>query len=174
MATLQQIEQYTKSYAGSREILHNEVQTLTDAINDLKKKAIPRIKTAVNETKVRQDKLNAAIAESPDLFIKPRSITLYGIKVGFQKAKGKISWQDATAVVKALKRLLPDSWGTYVKVTEKPLKKPLESLPAADLKKCGILVKDDVDEVLIKCTDSDIDKLVEALLNPKKDEEEED
>ena len=166
---MQQIEQQTKHYATARQDLRDRVLALEDAVNKLKKKELPGIKRAVEDAAHCQEKLRSMIADSPDLFKRPRSIIIYGIKVGFQKAKGTLSWADDSAVVKAIKRLFPDGWDGYVKVTEKPLKEPLATLPANDLKKLGITVSQDTDEVLIKSTENDIDKLVTALLKGSDD-----
>ena len=41
------------------------------------------------------ESLRALIEESPELFEKPRSVVLHGIKLGYQKGKGGIVWDDA-------------------------------------------------------------------------------
>ena len=51
-----------------------------------------------------------------------------------------------------------------INVTETPIKKAIEQLSVSDLKKIGCLVTDAQDEVVIKATDTEVDKLVTALL----------
>ncbi len=166
---MQEIEKLTKHYATAQQDLRDRVIALEDAINKLKKKELPGIRRSAVEASERQVDLRGAIAANPDLFTRPRSFTIFGIKVGFQKAKGMLSWADDTVLVKAIKKMFPDDWESKIKVTEKPLKEPLAQLPAADLKKLGITVTNDTDEVLIKSTESDIDKLVAALLKAEDD-----
>jgi hypothetical protein len=168
MATLAEIEKLTREYAHARRVLTERVQELENAINELKRKALPYIRRAAEAASERQAVLKIAIEESPELFVKPRTIILHGIKVGFQKQKGKIEWDDNATVVKLIKKHFPDTWETYVKVTEKPIKSALEQLSVSELKKIGVTANETGDEVVIKSTDSEIDKLVAALL--KEDE----
>lgn len=171
MATFHEIEQQTKEYAAARKDLRDRVLGLNDEIEKIKRQRLPGIKKAAEMAGTAHVALRLKLEESPELFKRPRTITIHGIKVGFQKLVGELSWVDDAAVVKAIKKLLPDGWDAYIKVTEKPLKKPLAGLPAAELKKCGITVSNDTDEVLIKSTDSDIDKLVAAMLKEETEQD---
>jgi hypothetical protein len=96
--------------------------------------------------------------------VKPRTVILHGIKVGYRKATGKIEFDDAEQVVKLIRKHFPDQFDVLVKVEETPVKKALANLTAAELKKLGIEVSDSGDEVEIRDTASDVDKLVSALL----------
>ena len=57
-----------------------------------------------------------------------------------------------------------DQVDTLIKTEESPVKSALLNLSTADLKKIGCTVTDTGDKVLVKSTDSDIDKFVDALL----------
>ncbi len=174
--TLSEIERLAKDFSDARNSLRERVDVLNEGMTALKKRYLPAIRKAVESAKERQANLSDAITDSPDLFIKPRTMTLFGIRFGIEKQKGKIEWaKDAVpGIVKLLKKLFPDSWETYVKVDEKPMKKTLATLPSADLKKLGIQVTETGDAVMIKPVDSEVDKLVDALLNEKKETDEED
>jgi hypothetical protein len=168
MATLNEIEKLTREYAHARRLLADRVQELEDKINELKKKALPLIRRLVAEASEKQAVLKAAIEESPELFVRPRTVVFHGIKIGYMKQKGKIEWEDDATVVKLIKKHFPDTWETYVKVTEKPIKSALETLSVSELKKIGVTAEETGDVVVIKSTDSEIDKLVNVLL--KEDE----
>jgi hypothetical protein len=174
--TILEIEKMAREFSDSRKILRERVETLDDHIRSLKKRYLPGIRSAVEAAKERQASLSAAIKESKELFVKPRTMILFGIRFGFEKQKGTLSWADKSAVVKLIKKLFPDSWETYVKIKETPMKKTLATLPSADLKKLGFEVTDTDDAIFIKPVDSEVDKLVDALLNEKteamEDEEE--
>jgi hypothetical protein len=174
--TLSEIEKMAREFSDSRKVLRERVETLDDHIRSLKKRYLPGIRSAVEAAKERQSNLSDAIALSHDLFVKPRTMTLFGIRFGIEKQKGKLSWDDRGVVIKLIKKLLPDSWETYIKVKETPMKKTLATLSSADLKKLGIQVTETGDAVVIKPVDSEVDKLVDALLNEKtetmEDEEE--
>ncbi len=172
MATLSEIEKLAKEFSEARGILRDRVDVLNMGIDALKKRYIPGIRSAVEKAKEKQAVLSDAIEGNRELFVKPRTLTIFGIKFGIEKQKGKLEWEDKGIVVKLIKKLFPDSWETYVKVKEDPMKKTLATLPSADLKKLGIQVTETGDAVVIKPADSEVDKLVDALLNEKKEIEE--
>ena len=89
---------------------------------------------------------------------------LYGIKIGFQKGKGEITWEDKDQVVKLIHKHFPEQAEALLKVTEMPVKTALAQLSAADLKKLGVTIIETGDEIVIRATDTEVDKLVEALL----------
>jgi len=164
MATLGEIELLTKDFSQVREKLSEKIRTLEDEIAALKRRRLPVIKTAVNMVMEKQEILKAALEASRSLFVRPRTMVFHGVKIGFQKAKGKISWTDDAQVVKLIKKHLPDQADVLIKITEKPIKDALANLPAADLKRIGVTVEDTGDSVVIKSTDSEIDRFVDALL----------
>ena len=164
MATLNEIEGLTREYSNIRSSLTEKVEALNDEIEKLKRQRLPQIRKLIEKAAEAEARLRAAIEESPELFVKPKTITWHGIKVGYQKQKGKLTWDDDEKVVKLIKKHYPEDWEIYVKVTEKPLKGALEKLTAAELKKLGVNVTEDQDVVVVKSTDSEIDRLVQALL----------
>jgi hypothetical protein len=170
MATLNEIEQLSKTFAAHRNELADVVGALTEAIEALKRKHLPVIKRRVEAAAEARAALKAALEDSAGLFVKPRTLILHGIKVGFQKGKGKIEWEDADQVVKLIKKHFPEQADVLILTKEKPAKEALEQLTAAELKKLGIEVADSGDVVVIKDTASDIDKLVTALLKDAAEE----
>jgi len=168
MATLAEIEKLCREYAMSRNVLRERVWELEDKINELKKKALPAIRKAAEAAMERQAVLKEAIEDSPELFVKPRTQIFHGIKVGFQKGKGELKWESDEQVVKLIKKHFPKQAETLIKTIEKPVKTALAQLSVQELKKIGVRVEETGDQVVIKSTDSEIDKLVNALL--KEDE----
>ncbi|HOT30157.1 MAG TPA: host-nuclease inhibitor Gam family protein [Candidatus Ozemobacteraceae bacterium] len=158
------IEKMTKDYADARGTLSGRVTEMNEAIDLIKRRYLPLIKHAVNSALDRKSKLQAEIENHPELFEKPRTLTLHGIKVGFQKQRAGIDWNDDEAVVKLIRKHFPDQVDVLVKTTEKPVKSALNQLTVADLKKLGVSVSDGADEAVIKPTDTDVDKLVAKLL----------
>lgn len=154
----------TKEFSSARELLTGRVRELENLITAIKRRRLPGIKSAVNTVMEKQASLKAAIEESRSLFVRPKTMIMHGIKVGYQKSKGTISWDDSDQVVKLIKKHLPDQADVLIKTTEKPIKDALLNLSAADLKRIGVTISDDGDQVVIKSTDSEIDKFVDALL----------
>ncbi|MDP3612591.1 MAG: hypothetical protein Q8R98_12115, partial [Rubrivivax sp.] len=92
------------------------------------------------------------------------------IRVGFEKGKGAISFEDADQVVKLVKKKLPELLDQLVKTEEKPLKGGLKQLTVAQLKSVGCTVEETGDQVVVRAVDSDVDKLVKALLKGAEEE----
>ncbi len=170
MATLGEIERLTREYADARRVLSERVQSLESEISALKRMYLPRIRKALEDAAEKRSRLYAAIEESPELFKKPRTIIFHGVKIGYQKSKGEIKWEDTEQVVKLIKKHFPDSYETYIKITETPIKSALAQLSVQELKKLGITVVETGDEIIIKTTDTEIDKLVDSLLKDEKKE----
>jgi hypothetical protein len=166
--TLSEIEKLAKDLSDARSNLSECVDELEGEMAAAKKYYLPSIRKAAEKAAQRHQTLFQAIEESPDLFVKPKTVILHGIRLGYVKAKGEIIWEDSAKVVALIKKNFPDQAETLIKVTETPLKTALAQLSVADLKKIGVAVVETGDEVFIRPTDSEIDKLINALL---KDEE---
>ena len=168
MTTLAEIERLAKELSDSRANLKELISQLEEEIAAAKKKHLPAIRRFVEKAAGWHQRLSDAIGESPDLFVKPKTVIFHGIKCGYMKGKGEIVWEDTDQVIKLIKKNLPDQVETLLKITETPIKTALAQLSVADLKKIGVTVIETSDEIFIKPTDSEIDKLINALL---KDEE---
>lgn len=150
--------------AAARMNLKEKVSSLETEISALKKKQLPAIRKGAEAAAEKQQALYQAIEDNPGEFSKPRSRMLHGIKFGYQKQKGETLWEDDAKVVALIRKHFAELEEVLIKVVETPVKKALGQLAAADLKKLGVSVENDSDEVFIKATDSEIDKIVDAIL----------
>ena len=165
MTTLQSIEEQTADYARKRA----KLAELVEAIEILRRNALrdnlARLKTRIAELAESRETLQAMLESQPGLFERPRTRTFHGIKVGFTKGRGKVEIPNEDYTVKRIKELYQDDLGVLIQTTEKPIKTALEKLPAAELKKLGVHIADADDQVVIKAADSEIDKLIAALMD---------
>ncbi|KAF7600610.1 MAG: hypothetical protein CGU28_03200 [Candidatus Dactylopiibacterium carminicum] len=175
MTAMNDIERQAERYSEARETLAGlltELQATTEAI---KSDRLPAIRRAIRRASEQHDKLRALIEEAPDLFAKPKSRVLHGIKVGFQKSKGKIEFDDPDRVVLLIERHFPEQADVLIATSKKPAKDALANLTGAELKRLGINVIEGGDVLLIRPVDSAVDKMVDALLkaatDDKQDEE---
>jgi len=164
MAGLGQIEEFTKDFSAKREALSAEVRQLQQGLEAVRNHYLGRVKTLADDVAEAQALLHQAVKESPEAFVKPKTLVLSGVRVGFKKEKGRIVWEDDATVVKLIRRHFPDRVEDLIKTEERPLKTALAQLKGAELKKLGVEVEADTDAVVIKPTDTEIDKLVSALL----------
>jgi len=159
-----EIEQLTREYAMARAVLRERVEALEAEIEALKRRRLPAIRKAAETASARQGLLHDAIAEAPELFQKPKTVVFHGVKVGFQKGKGEIRWDSSEQVVKLIRKHLPEQADALIRVVERPVKTALAQLPAGELKKVGVTVVETGEQVVIRSTDTEIDRLVNALL----------
>lgn len=162
---IQEIEQLTAAYASQRHALAQRVQALHDEIERAKRKALDGIRLAVGHAVDAHNQLQAALQDNPQFFIKPKSAVFSGVQIGYRKKKGKIIVDDDAAVIARIRKELPeDQAELLISVTERVDKNAVGTLAANDLKRLGIQITADTDEPFIKPVDSDVDKLVNALL----------
>jgi len=156
-----------RDYADARAVLAHRVDVLQTEFAAARMRLAPGIRSALASAKAAQDALNRAIATEPKLFTKPRTFTLHGIKVGFQKGKGKLTWDDAQNVVARIDAVIDPDHKTreqLIETTETPRKEALMLLDAATLKKLGCKIEGTEDQVVIKADDTDLDKVIEKIL----------
>jgi hypothetical protein len=166
--TLGEIESMARQYATALTVLDDKMDKMTKEIEATKKRLMGGIENAAGAAAALRELLQDAIGESADLFTKPKTLVLAGIKCGFRKGDGKIEWADADQVVALIKKHLPDQSDLLINTTEKPIKDALGNLPANDLKRIGVSVVDAGDEVYVKRAGNDIEKLVNAFLGEGK------
>jgi len=164
MATLAEIEMMCRDYALARSALKEKVEALNEEIERLKRQRLPQIRKAVEMAAERQNALRTAVSESPELFQKPKTQIFHGIEIGFRKGKGQLVWEDEEQVVRLIHKYYPEEYETYLKITERPIKTALAQLSVNELRRLGVTVIETGDEVIIKATDTEIDRLVNSLL----------
>lgn len=170
MTTLNDIDLKTREFSKQRNRLVEQVTDLNEQIEKLKRKHLPEIKFLVNATAQAQAELQALLEASPGLFTKPRTMIFHGVKVGFAKQKGKIEIADEEKTIALIRKQLPDVADVLLSTEIHVSKTALANVAVSDLKKIGCNVVADTDAVVIKPTDSEVDKLVTALLKDATEE----
>ena len=162
--TLDEIITLARAYARARETL----ETITEEIEGERRQAVRRrlraLKARVAETSAAKDALRTAIAEEPELFAKPRTRAIEGVKVGYRKMPGRIVIADEDRSIRRVRDKLPDREAELVRVKESLDRTALGKLDARTLASLGVTVAKVDDEIVIATARSDLDKLVDALL----------
>jgi len=162
--TLPDIERRAKLFADAHAALATEVALLNDKLEAAKREHLADIRRLVDRCAERHSMLRALLELSPELFLKPRTLVLHGIEVGWRKQKGSLRIPDPERTIELIHKLLPRLADTLLRVTETPDKRALADLPCADARRIGVEIIDATDEIVIKPTDSEVDKIVTALL----------
>jgi len=169
---LQTINALAHTLSKQRESLAavaREIETARRAIID---KHRARLRLATNAAVAAQNDLANAISAHPELFEKPRTFVIDGLKIGYQKGKGKVLIADESKTIELIRKHLDeDAAATLIKTAESVIKKAACNLDAATLKRLGIEIADAGDEVVIAPVDSALDKLLDRLLEEAGKEE---
>ena len=163
--TMDVIEQHACDYADARDAVVGVVENLQDELEKVRRKYMPALKEAIGKTAEHHAQLKHAIGARPDLFVKPKTQVVAGIRLGYRKEKGKVQINDEEAVIKRIRKLLPEEQAELlIRTRESVDKNAVADLSVGDLKRLGIPIADDEEIVYIKPTDGTIDTLVKKLL----------
>lgn len=163
--SIDHIDALAKTYADRHQAVADSVRRLHAVIAKAKASRLPIIQTKVAAARAAKAALVAAIEANPESFRSPKTRVLHGVRVGYAKAKGKVVIDDADTVIARIRKHLPKLITKLITVKETPKKTALAELTAAQLKKLGVTVEDAGDKVIVAPTDSEIDKLVDALMS---------
>lgn len=162
--TLEVIEQKALLLSMARSRLGDLVQQLNAELEVLKGEQMPAIRVAIAQALVAWKTLDVGIQASPDLFVRPRTVAAHGITFGLAKSKGSLEIPDPDKTVALIRRHFPEQAAVLIQTKEMPVKKALEQMTAAELKRLSVQVGEGQGQVVIRPAASDVDKLVRALV----------
>lgn len=171
VVTLETIQASTQALADARTALRDLIDAANKEIDEIKKKHQVGITTAAKLLKDCHETVFRQVNKNRGLFSTPKTRVFADIKVGLRKQKGKLTFEDAEQVVKLIRKHFPEQFDVLVKTEEVPQKDALSKLKVEELKKLGVSVGSDTDAVEIKDQATDLEKLVDALLNGLNKEE---
>jgi len=162
--SMKHLEQLAAAYADARAQLVERAGRLQRELDAARSEHLPGIRSAHNQLGEAQIALRDAIEAAPTLFEKPKTRIVHGVKFGYQVHKGRVVFADEAATIARIRKLLPEEQAELMINTKESVHKPaVNDLSAADLKRLGITVTSDQDRIVIKSTDSAVDKLIAAL-----------
>ncbi len=162
---LKDIDKLAEKHSKNQQELVTLVKNIEEQMDLVKKKHLKQLRTKVDQLNISNELLFIAVDENRSLFEKPKTHSLHGIKVGLQKGRGVMDWDDTGKLIKLIKKKYDDHYGVLIDLKETPNKTGLEKLPADELKALGITISNSGDRVLIKDAKKDIGRVVVALLD---------
>lgn len=168
--TLEPLQKRAETLSKTRDVLSNLFKTLQSNIDTVKFGALPEIKRVARLITKQHTELQDLIAANPDLFVRPRTYIVDGLKFGMKKQPGKLEWADDDKLCERIHKL--EKAGDIeqavaellITVTEKPVAKALEKLDGKLLKRLGVELTKDTDKAVIASVDSEVEKAVNALI----------
>ena len=169
--TLTEIGELAKAYSGARDAL----ASVTDEVREVQRREVRKrlrgIRSRVAEVSATREQLVAAIDENRQLFERPRTRAMHGIKFGLRKQPGRIEG-DATQAIARIDRRMPDRAQDLVATKRTLVKAALQKLSTRELAALGLTIADTGDAVLVQAAGDDLDRLVDAMLEDVADVQE--
>jgi hypothetical protein len=160
-----------RKYADARDVLSRHLDDFDSELKILRRKHLSGIKQAAGVAAQRKSELNSVIIEARAAFDDPKTQVLHGIKVGYEKGKGRVTFDDEGSVITRIDRMFGTEAEQYLIISWRPSKAALVTLDAAILKRLGVSIEDGGDQVVIRATGTDIDKLVAKILEEGTEEQ---
>ena len=161
---LLEIEEAARDFSAKSKILRNYHEDLNSEIETVKGRYIDKIKEVSGLAGESYQLLLTLVKDASELFQEKKSMTISGVKFGYQKKKGKLEILNEEATINKIKENYADKAELYINTKYSLVKKALDTLPAMDLKKLGVSVIQDTDEAFVKLTDDEVQKLIEAMV----------
>ena len=126
--TKDDIKQKMKVMAGARDDLEASLSEYDKELVALQKKYSGEVRLFKSEYLKAKRKVERAVKANAPLFVKPRSITLDGIKVGWKKLTGKTVIKNSDKTLARIESILPDQLDTLAPMTRTISKDALGNL----------------------------------------------
>ena len=121
---------------------------------------------AAEEEAAAKSDMQRLVDASPQLFVKPRSISQDGVKCGYRKAEDVLDWDDDATVITRIRALpeFADMAAVLIRTEETLNVSALAELNGNERRRLGLRLIPGVDQAFIGFTDSDVEKMVKAIL----------
>lgn len=163
-ATLAQLERLAAEYDAECTKLEDLVAALEADMELVRRQHITALKRQAAVVANREAELHNAIECGPQLFLKPRTFTIAGVKVGYTTSPGSLTWDDDASVVAAIREFMPRQVSTLISITEEPRKAALKALPKAEQLKIGCRLDGAGDVVVLKRVSGDVEKMISKVI----------
>lgn len=137
---------------------------IAQAIEPITRQFRGAIDAAAAEEAEALAELQSLVEAAPALFVKPRSITVDGVKAGYRKEEDSLDWNDEQAVIARIENLLPESADLLIRTETTLVKDALGQLSDAHLQRIGVRKVLGADKAFVAIGESDLDKLVKTIL----------
>lgn len=157
------VEECARTYARVRLELAEAAAKAELELQAVREKHAENLRNLLSLAAHRQADLEVMIDANRELFDKPRTRTVDGIKFGLRKLAGTVEIKDEARTIERIRELLPEEQGELlIRIRESVDRNAVKDLQVRDLKRLGIEIGQDTDVPVVKAVDKDIDKQIAA------------
>lgn len=131
---------------------------------ELRKKYLARIRRVMSQVTARHADLYREIAENKDLFQKPRTQVIEGIRVGLSRGKGRLEVPNEEQTIAAIEEHLPKQAKFLIRIEKSLIVSAAKKLPPETLDLIGAEIVGKEDTVVIEEVEAQINKILSSLI----------
>jgi len=158
------LETLTREFAQRHRAVCRIADEVHGEMERLKARHLNALREAVRHARDTRVQLEAEIQAHPELFDRPRTVIMHGVKIGLTKAKGRLDIADEKATIAKIQETFGPNATTFLHLTVSPNKTALGELPGKVLKKLGVTVAETGDIAVIKPASGDLEQFLNLLL----------
>lgn len=164
MAEWQDIERAAQEHRRDLDQLQNVCGETERQVANVLQRRRHLIEDAAAKAAASEERLTELVRGSKHLFKSPKTQVVNGIKVGFSKVGGGFEVADEQAAITKAKEILsPDQQAHVIKVSEQLLKGGLDKLNDNQLGELGVSKKNGTDQVVVKATTGEAEKMAKRV-----------
>jgi hypothetical protein len=164
MSDMDKFEKLAKKHSGDRAALGVVVAAIHRATDAVYNEMMPGLQAAANKALASKTALAKAVEKNPENFIKPRTLTLYSIKFGLAKGKGRVEYKSDDAVITLIERHFPNRADDLITTKRSVDKSAVSKLKVQEAKKIGVTIGKTGDEAVVSVAKDKLDGFVKVLL----------
>ncbi|HRZ79852.1 MAG TPA: hypothetical protein P5044_07590 [bacterium] len=174
MATLASIINIAENLGETADSLKKNLDAMERQINGIRMEFLKKLMPISQRYGQLKADLERAVEENPQHFVKPRTIEVNGVKFGMQSKSGKVTFDNADAVIEKVKLLLSTRKNVLIQTKETLNVRGLYVISEMERKAIGVgKLPDNPNAVVvqIKAVDeahSVVQKMIEDFRAPEK------
>ena len=161
--SMSDIEALAASHAKNITVLADLAREVNGEIEACTQRASKKLQALAAKCVGSEQLLEEALEDNPELFEKPRTVVLSGLKLGYANGRDKLDF-DEEKTIELIDRHFPDLAQVLVKTIRKSVSSALANLEPAQLKKIKVQVLEGDDNVVLKVADTTVNKLVSGYI----------
>ncbi|MYE06689.1 MAG: hypothetical protein F4Y04_05620 [Chloroflexi bacterium] len=164
----ERVAELAARYSEARDSLWERANRIREIKRMAGNRLVKGLQLRVATVSAAKDALRQEIEEHPELWTKPRTRALHGVKVGRRSLPGRLEIDPGVAIPR-IRQLLPGRAKDLIRTRETLAMAAVKALGPAELEAIGGSIANLADETVIAIPKDVIDELVETLLEDFED-----
>lgn len=151
---------------ASRDALAAHLGELDQALTRIKREHLPGIRRHMAEVARADAEVRHAVESARARFAppSPRTRLYHGIKVGWEKGRGRMVISDAAATCALIRKHHREDWDRYIAITETPIKGSIATLDTKALAAIGVHLEGAEDRMVLRDAIGEVDRIIDSML----------